>query len=250
MKDENIKIKGIVATGIDLKPLTPFQNKIRELKSSGKITELDEKQLLELQKQFGKRDKAYEVLEAENASLRRLADKLSRRAGFEKLPTGPETSTDVKALQEKVNRLAKEVAVLRGMEEDYLKNKIKKGPEAKNNVEAEKLNKLIAERNSLKEQLEKLSGLESRILALMKKADEASRLEKEIAGLKQQIAKCGSGGGGSNGGGGGSYDNLKAENTRLKELLEKMKASEECLRNAVEKYKVGSPFIAYSILFL
>ncbi|KAL5284636.1 hypothetical protein ACFFRR_006757 [Megaselia abdita] len=249
VKDENIKIKGIVASGIDLQPMTPFQNKIKELKGSGKISDLDEKQLLELQKQFGKRDKAYEVLEAENASLRRLAEKLSRRANFDKLPPAAETSTDVKALQDKVNRLSKEVAVLRGIEEDFLRNKIKKGPDSKNNVEAEKLNKLIQERNSLKEKFEKLSGLESRILALMKRADEAARLEKENAALKQQIAqKCGQAQQqgatiphkDSNG---GNYDALKAENARLKELVEKLRTSEGCLRDAIEKYKVVFFFI-------
>lgn len=241
VKDENIKIKGIVASGIDLAPLTPFQNKIKELKGSGKLSDLDEKQLLELQRQFGKKDKAYEVLEAENASLRRLAEKLSHRANFDKLPTSAETSTDVKALQDKVNRLSKEVAVLRGMEEDFLRNKVKKGPDTKSNIESEKLDKLIKERNALKEKFEKLSGLESRILALMKRADEASRLEKENAALKQQIAKCSQqmnippqkdprl----------GNYDALKAENLRLKELVDDLKKAEACLRNSIEKYKVG-----------
>lgn len=243
VKDENIKIKGIVASGIDLQPLTPFQNKIKELKSSGKISDLDEKQLLDLQKQFGKRDKAYEVLEAENASLRRLAEKLSHRANFDKLPLGPETGTEVKVLQDKVNRLSKEVAILRGVEEEFLRNKIKKGGDTKNNIESEKLNKLIQERNSLKEKLEKLNGLEARILALMKKADEASRLEKENATLKQQIARCSQSvplpPPQNDNKSSGNYDALKAENARLKDLLDKLKNSEGCLRNSIEKYKVS-----------
>ncbi|XP_068149417.1 LOW QUALITY PROTEIN: protein Hook homolog 3-like [Drosophila tropicalis] len=209
--EEIFEIKRIMAQRYDSKNSKVLKKKINELADAKKITATDEKDLYDLLRSVDDMNKAFYVLEAENANLKRLIEKLSKRCMMESLMLEPEKSNDVSYLKNKIDNFAKELAVLRKAEDVQLKttqfdggkngifdghvsgnNNIEGGRQADKytfspDKDMNNIKKILQERNALRKKTEVLSDLENKISQLQKKADQADRIsENFVFNLSEQ----------------------------------------------------------------
>ncbi|XP_028894772.1 keratin, type I cytoskeletal 9 isoform X4 [Zeugodacus cucurbitae] len=177
---ENDKIKAIMNKKFDGNNSKDFYNKIQKLTSSGKISKGEENELLQIYNKFEDMSKAYEILQAENAYLKRLMEKLSLRASFETLKVEPEKSADIGFLQNEVNKLRKEVSILRKFEDDKLRGTMDNRNKM-SDQDAETLKAIIKERNSLREKCKTFKDLEAKVYELQKIAKEADKMSDSLS---------------------------------------------------------------------
>lgn len=196
LNDENIRIKDILKNG-DPSKIVEFENKVKTLIEAGRVDVNDIEELLKLRKQIGDRQKAIEILEAENNALKHLTEKLLTRTKIPSISIELETSTDVSYLQETINNLKQEIVILRAMEDEFTKMKIDfvsmkrkyddMSEQQKQNYISKDNNQIkaiIDERNKLRIQLDKMIGIEGKIAMLKEKALKADQMEKELEEFK------------------------------------------------------------------
>ncbi|XP_036346540.1 keratin, type I cytoskeletal 10-like [Rhagoletis pomonella] len=178
---ENDKIKAIMNDRFDSNHAKDFYNKIQKLATSGKINRSEENELLHIYNKIEDMNKAYEVLQAENAHLKRLMEKLSLRASYEAIKMEPEKSNDVPFLQNEVNKLRQEVSMLRKYEDDKLKGRTDSNRNKSPDVDPETLKATIKERNALREKCKTFKELEARVYELQKIANEADKMSDSLS---------------------------------------------------------------------
>ncbi|XP_049303692.1 uncharacterized protein LOC105226022 isoform X2 [Bactrocera dorsalis] len=178
---ENDKIKAIMNNKFDSSHSKDFYNKIQKLTSGGKISKGEENELLQIYNKFEDMSKAYEILQAENAYLKRLMEKLSLRASFEALKVEPEKSNDIAFLQNEVNKLRKELSILRKFEDDKLKGTMDSNRNKMSDQDAETLKAIIKERNALREKCKTFKDLEAKVYELQKIAKEADKMSDSLS---------------------------------------------------------------------
>ncbi|XP_050319566.1 uncharacterized protein LOC126752642 isoform X3 [Bactrocera neohumeralis] len=178
---ENDKIKAIMNNKFDSSHSKDFYNKIQKLTSGGKISKGEENELLQIYNKFEDMSKAYEILQAENAYLKRLMEKLSLRASFEALKVEPEKSNDIAFLQNEVNKLRKELSILRKFEDDKLKGTMDSNRNKMSDQDAETLKAIVKERNALREKCKTFKDLEAKVYELQKIAKEADKMSDSLS---------------------------------------------------------------------
>lgn len=211
--DEVDDIKRIMGQRYDPEKSKALKDKIKELADDGKITPKDEKELNDLQASIDDMNKAHDILAAENANLKRLIEKQSLRCKLEGVQVDPEKSSDVPYLQQKVDDLGKEVALLRKMEDDYLKKCATScgrggspgsggggsgggggGPPSKGafspDKDAENIKKILAERDALRKKLKNLEDIGDKVSLLEEKACEAEQISGELENSLQEQNAC------------------------------------------------------------
>ncbi|EDW78200.1 uncharacterized protein Dwil_GK18633 [Drosophila willistoni] len=193
--DEIYEIKRIMAQRYDSENSKVLKKKIKELADAKKITAIDEKELYDLLKSVDDMNKAFDILEAENANLKRLIEKQSKRCVMESLMLNPEKSNDVSYLKNKIDNFAKELAILREAEDVQLKAPKLNGEKGADNIKSgrptdkysfspdkdvDNINKILQERNALRKKTEVLSDLENKIDQLQQKAEQADRISEDF----------------------------------------------------------------------
>lgn len=205
--DEADDIKRIMEQKYDPQKSKALKDKIKELADDGKITPKDEKDLNDLQASIDDMNKAHDILAAENANLKRLIEKQSLRCKLDSVQVDPEKSSDVPYLQQKIDDLGKEVALLRKMEDDYLKKCATScgrggSPESGGgggapskgafspDKDAENIKKILAERDALRRKLKNLEDIGDKVSQLEEKACEAEQISGELENSLQQQNEC------------------------------------------------------------
>ncbi|XP_067615119.1 uncharacterized protein [Eurosta solidaginis] len=178
---ENDKIKAIMKEKFDSNHAKDFYNKIQKLTSSGKINKGEENELLHIYNKFEDMNTAYEILQAENAYLKRLMEKLSLRASYEVIKKEPEKSTDISFLQKEVNKLRQEVSMLRKFEDEKLKASMDSNRNKMSDQDADTLKAIIKERNALREKCKTFKELEGKVQQLQKIAKEADKMSDSLS---------------------------------------------------------------------
>ncbi|KAH8243342.1 hypothetical protein KR032_006620 [Drosophila birchii] len=186
-REESDDIKRIMDQRYDPQKSKDLKKKIEELANAGKITPQDEKELAGLQKAIDDMNKAHDILEAENANLKRLIEKQSKRCRLDSVKIDPEKSNDIPYLQKKIDDLGKEVILLREAEDQKMKGGGKGGysPEKDpNNIQ-----QILAERDALRKKCKELAELDDKVNQLEQNAEEAARhsgdLENNLAEQNQ-----------------------------------------------------------------
>ncbi|XP_065355169.1 protein FAM184A isoform X1 [Calliphora vicina] len=195
-KEENEKIREILASKLDSNTAKDFYNKIQKLTTAGKLSNNEENEMLQIYKKMENMNKAYEVLQAENNYLKRLIEKLDERVTMENITTQPEKSNDVAYLHKEINTLRKECIMLRQMEDEYQKLKqqqqLNKLPSI-SEQDAENIKAIIKERNSLREKCKSFKALEKQVQQLEQQAEEAHKkagnLSSSLSNQSQYIDK-------------------------------------------------------------
>uniref|UniRef100_W8AVL9 Uncharacterized protein n=1 Tax=Ceratitis capitata TaxID=7213 RepID=W8AVL9_CERCA len=224
---ENDKIKAIMSSKFDSNHSKDFHNKIQKLTSSGKINKGEENELIQIYNKFEDMSKAYEILQAENVYLKRLMEKLSYRANFETLKMEPEKSNDVGFLQNEVNKLRKEVSILRKFEDEKLKSTGDTNRNRMTDQDADNLKAIIKERNALREKCKTFKDLETKVHELQKIAKEADKMSDNLSDDLDKQSKY--------------IHNMENEMKDMQEYYEdqmgKLKFNEELLKCQLEEMK-------------
>ncbi|XP_030370586.1 keratin, type II cytoskeletal 2 oral isoform X2 [Scaptodrosophila lebanonensis] len=210
-KDENAEIKRIMSKRYDPEKSKVLRNKIRELANDNKIDPRDEQELNQLQEAVEDMNKAFEILQAENAHLKRLIEKQSRRCKMESLKIDPEQSNDIQYLQNKVNDLGKELAFLRQAEDELLRMN-PSGPYSPD-LDANDIRKIVAERDALRKKCKALKALEGKVNDLQGKAMEADYLSHDLS------------------------ENLNHQNAMINDMQNEMEDMQKYYENEVEQSK-------------
>ncbi|XP_016938157.3 uncharacterized protein [Drosophila suzukii] len=211
---ESDEIKRIMDQRYDPAKSKELKKKIKQLADDNKITPQDEKELNDLQAAIDDMNKAHDILEAENANLKRLIDKQSKRCKLDSIPIEPEKSTDIPYLQKKIDDLGKEVALLRQFEDEVMKRCAKKcgadggggsggGPAGSGgsrgapgkgsfspNKDADNIQKILADRDALRKKCKELEELGEKVNQLEQKANEAECLTNNLEDNLQQQCQC------------------------------------------------------------
>ncbi|KAM7360835.1 uncharacterized protein ACRADG_008034 [Cochliomyia hominivorax] len=194
-KEENRKIREIIANKLDSNAIKDFFNKIQKLTTNGKLNKNEENELLQIYQKMENMNKSYEILQAENNYLKRLIEKLSERVKMENIITQPEKSNDVSYLQNELNKVRKECMMLRQLEDEYLRLKQHQSNKISSLTEedTENIKAILKERNSLREKCKSLKALEQQVEQLKNKAqeaqDEANELSSNLNIKSQRIDK-------------------------------------------------------------
>ncbi|XP_017131566.1 uncharacterized protein LOC108148821 [Drosophila elegans] len=212
--EESDEIRRIMDQRYDPAKSKALRKKIQELADADKITPQDEEELNDLQAAIDDMNKAHDILEAENANLKRLIDKQSKRCKMDSIPIDPERSQDIPYLQKKIDDLGKEVALLREFEDDVLKRCAKKcgsgggggsdaggrgsppGGAARGkgsfspDRDAANIQKILADRDALRKKCKELEELGDKVNELEQKANEAECLSSSLEGNLQQQNQC------------------------------------------------------------
>ncbi|XP_053969628.1 uncharacterized protein LOC128871694 [Anastrepha ludens] len=178
---ENEKIKAIMNDKFDSNHSKDFYNKIQKLTSSSKISKGEENELLQIYNKFENMSRAYEVLQAENAYLKRLMEKLSLRASYETVKIEPEKSSDIAFLQNEVNKLRQEVLLLRKFEDEKLKERVDSNRNKMSDQDIGTLKAIIKERNALRDKCKTFKDLEAKVNELQKIAKEADKMSDSLS---------------------------------------------------------------------
>ncbi|XP_016983066.1 uncharacterized protein LOC108047416 [Drosophila rhopaloa] len=207
---ESDEIKRIMDQRYNPDKSKALKKKIKELADANKISPQDEKELNDLQAAIDDMNKAHDILEAENANLKRLIDKQSKRCKMDSIPIDPEKSNDIPYLQKKIDDLGKEVALLREFEDDVMKRCAKKcgsdgsggggsgtpagGAPGKGSFSPDKdaanIQKILADRDALRKKCKELEELGEKVNQLEQKANEAECLTCNLEGNLQQQNQC------------------------------------------------------------
>lgn len=219
---ENAEIKRIMNERYDPEKSKAFQNKIKQLTDAKKIDKCDAKELCAIQKSIDDMNKAYEILEVENANLRRLIEKQSKRVTMEAIKVDPEKSSDVKYLQCKIDKLGRELALLRQTEDESMRSGELKGSYAPD-MDADNIQKMLAERDALRRKMKGLNFLEDKVNKLQSKADQADH------------ASC------------NMCKNLNAQNQYINEMESEIEEMQKYYENEVEQSKYNEEILKVSV---
>ncbi|EDX13956.1 GD20968, partial [Drosophila simulans] len=214
-KGERNKIKRIMDQRYDPEKSKALKKKIKQLADDNKITPQDEKELNGLQAAIDDMNKAHDILEAENANLKRLLEKQSKRCKMDSIKIDPEKSNDIPYLQKKIDDLGKEVALLREFEDEVMKRCAKKcgseggggggggggnagraarGPPGKGSFspdkDAENIKKILADRDALRKKCKELEELGCKVNQLEEKANEAECLTCNLEENLRKQCRC------------------------------------------------------------
>ncbi|KAH8276872.1 hypothetical protein KR026_002029 [Drosophila bipectinata] len=203
--DEADEIKRIMEQRYDPQKSRALKDKIKDLADAGKISPKDEKDLNDLQASIDDMNKAHDILAAENANLKRLIEKQSLRCKLESTQVDPEKSSDVPYLRQKIDDLGKEVALLRKMEDDYLKKCATMcerggsqggggGARSKGafspDKDAENIKRILAERDALRRKVKSLEDIGDKVSQLEEKACEAEQISGDLQNSLQAQNEC------------------------------------------------------------
>lgn len=211
-RDENKKIKEMLATKLDFSISKDFYNKIRKMIDDGKFNKNEENEMLHLHQRIENTVKAYEVLQAENSYVKRLVEKLAARANMENIVTEPEKSTDIAHLQNEINKVRRECLMLRQIEDDYQKivqqhqqqqqrqqqslQQSQQQAQQKRGMseqDAENIKAIIKERNTLRDKCKSFKGLEQKVADLLQREQNLnanlSNQSKYINSMEDDIQK-------------------------------------------------------------
>ncbi|XP_014103421.2 uncharacterized protein [Bactrocera oleae] len=216
---ENDKIKAIMNNKFDSSHSKDFYNKIQKLTSSGKISKGEENELLQIYNKFEDMSKAYEILQAENAYLKRLMEKLSSGASFEALKVEPEKSNDIAYLQNEVNKLRKELSILRKFEHDKLKGTMDSNRNKMSDQDAETLKAIMKERNALREKCKTFKDLETKVYELQKMAKEADKMSDSLS------------------------NDLDSQSKHINEMEREMKQMQDYYEDQIDKHKFNEDIL-------
>ncbi|XP_017058335.1 uncharacterized protein LOC108099360 [Drosophila ficusphila] len=210
--EESDEIKRIMDQRYDPDKSKALKKKIKQLADDNKITPQDEKELNDLQAAIDDMNKAHDILEAENANLKRLIDKQSKRCKMDSISIDPEKSKDIPYLQQKIDDLGKEVALLREFEDEVMKRCAKKcgsegggggggpsgsgggGAPGKGSFSPDKdvanIQKILADRDALRKKCNELKELGDKVNQLEQKAKEAECVTCNLECDLQQQNMC------------------------------------------------------------
>ncbi|XP_033172773.1 golgin subfamily A member 5-like [Drosophila mauritiana] len=192
---DNAEIKRIMNQSYNRDNARILQAKLNDwINSKNELHE--EKELKEIVRTIDDMDKAQDLLEAENAYLKRIIEKQSMRCRLDSLEINPEQSTDVKYLQTKINEMGKELSLLRQTEDMLIRKcaqmcrsecseafKIE-GVYMNNafSLEHDILNiqRILQERDGLRKKCKRLEALGEKLKALEKKANEAENISEDL----------------------------------------------------------------------
>ncbi|EDW82919.2 uncharacterized protein Dwil_GK23613 [Drosophila willistoni] len=192
-KNKNDDIKRILSQRCDPEKIEAIQKKIKKLADAKSISPADVIDLNDLQKFIEDMVKAHDILKAENAILRRLIEKQSKRCTMESLIIDPEKNNDIPFLQNKIDSLSKELNMLRKAEDKQLKSTKLGAHVGDYNLDSnadtvfskdtglDNINKIIAERNALRKKIEALSDLEIKVNELQQKANLAEGVSDDLS---------------------------------------------------------------------
>lgn len=215
---ENADIKRIMGQRYDPEKSKALKNKITQLSDAKKIDPNDTRELTDIQKSIDDMNKAFEILEVENANLRRLIEKQSKRIPMESIKIDPEKSNDVKYLQNKIDTLGKELAILRQAEDEYMKSGGPKGSYAPD-MDADNIQKMLAERDALRRKMKGLVFLENKVNQLQAKANRADSTSGNLS------------------------KNLHAQNNYINEMESEMQEMQKYYENEVEHSKYNEEIL-------
>ncbi|EDW98032.1 uncharacterized protein LOC6537779 [Drosophila yakuba] len=209
---ETDEIKRIMDQRYDPDKSKALKKKIKQLADDNKITPQDEKELNNLQAAIDDMNKAHDILEAENANLKRLIEKQSKRCKMDSIPIDPEKSNDIPYLQKKIDDLGKELALLREFEDEVMKRCAKKcgaeggggggaGPAARTqgspgkgsfspDKDAANIQKILADRDALRKKCKELEELGDKVNQLEEKANEAECLTCNLEDHLRKQCQC------------------------------------------------------------
>jgi len=179
-KAENADIKRIMNQRYDPDKSRALKNKIGQLANAGKIDPKDERELNELQKSIDDMNRAQDILEVENANLRRIIDKQSKRAPMENIRIDPEKSNDVKYLQSKIDTMGKELALLRQYEDSNMRSG-GLGAQHTPEMDVESIQQMLSERDALRRKINSLGSLEDQVNRVQKRTDQPDKTSGDLA---------------------------------------------------------------------
>ncbi|KAH8306069.1 hypothetical protein KR018_000139, partial [Drosophila ironensis] len=190
-QDESKEIRRIMSQRYDPQKAKALRAKINQVVNAGRITPSDEKELNDLMDSIDDLNKAHDILSAENGNLKRLIEKQSKRCKMDSIAVDPEHSTDVPYLQQKINDMGKELAMLRQMEDEFAKccassNKSGFSPDK----DAENIKRILAERDALRRKVKNLDSLGEKVSELEGKANESKNVCCELENTLKRQNKC------------------------------------------------------------
>ncbi|XP_032312049.1 laminin subunit beta-1-like [Drosophila ananassae] len=231
--EENAEILRILSERYNPDKSELLKKKIKELADEKKIDPEDEKQLNDLQMSIVDMIKAHDILEAENSNLKRLIEKQSVRCTLDSIEVDPEKSTDLQYLQNKINRMGKELVLLRKTEDDLMKkcaklSEIEKSNDIeRSNFSPEKdvsnIQRILAERDALRKKCKNLESLGDKINQLEQKANEAENISGDLE------------------------DNLNQQSQYINEMQLEMQDMQNYYENEVDKAKGNEEILKRSI---
>nr|NP_001303589.1 Coiled-Coils Y [Drosophila melanogaster]ALI51689.1 Coiled-Coils Y [Drosophila melanogaster] len=228
IKMDNAEIKRIINQRYNRDNARTLQVKLNGWISS-KNELHEEKELKEIIRTIDDMDKTQDLLEAENAYLKRIIEKQSIRCRLDSLEINPEQSTDVEYLQRKINEMAKELSLLR-QTEDMLIRKCAQMCRSECNeafkiegvymnnafsLEQDILNiqRILQERDALRKKCKNLEALGEKLNALEQKANEAENISEDLE------------------------DNINQQNQYINDIQQEMDKMKNYYENEVDKAK-------------
>ncbi|EDW38814.1 GL13750 [Drosophila persimilis] len=215
-KEESAEIKRIMGQRYDPDKSKALKRKVKELADANKIDAKDEQELNDLMRAIDDMNKAHDILEAENANLKRLIDKQSKRCNLESVQIEPEKSTDIPYLQNKIENLGKELVLLRQAEDEYMKaaghqsgSKYSFSPEK----DVGNIQKILAERDALRKKVKALAMLNDTVNKLKDQAETAHHVNGDLE------------------------DNLKQQNQYINDIQQEMEDMQDFYEGEVDKAK-------------
>ncbi|XP_034664367.1 uncharacterized protein LOC117898815 isoform X1 [Drosophila subobscura] len=182
-QQESAEIKRIMAQRYDPDRSRALKKKVKELSDARKIDSKDERELNEMMMAIDDMNKAHDILEAENANLKRLIEKQSKRCNLESIKIEPEKSSDIPYLQKKIETLGKELVLLRQAEDECMKAAGKQSG-GKYSFSPEKdvgnIQKILAERDALRRKCQALTMLNERVGNLKNQAQTAEYVNGDL----------------------------------------------------------------------
>lgn len=234
--EENAEILRILSERYNPDKSELLKKKIKELADEKKIDPEDEKQLNDLQMSIVDMIKAHDILEAENSNLKRLIEKQSVRCTLDSIEVDPEKSTDLQYLQNKINRMGKELVLLRKTEDDLMKkcaklSEIEKSNDIeRSNFSPEKdvsnIQRILAERDALRKKCKNLESLGDKINQLEQKANEAENISGDLE------------------------DNLNQQSQYINEMQLEMQDMQNYYENEVDKAKGNEEILKVRICYI